>query len=88
VALVYNFGVMRAPIVTAKGEDAVAQYIKKLARDNDVPIVEDKPLARSLYWNVGIGDIIPDDYATAVIAIYQQIYVLDRNNRLIKKKAG
>ncbi|MDR1315597.1 MAG: flagellar biosynthesis protein FlhB [Spirochaetales bacterium] len=88
VTLEYRHGIMKAPVVTAKGEDTVAQYIKKLARDNEVPIVEDKPLARSLYANVGIGDFIPDDYFEAVIAIYKRVYEMDRNNRLVKKKAG
>ena len=62
-----------APKVTAKGVDEIALYIKNLARQNDVPIQEDRPLARGLYTDVQIGDIIPNAYWTAIAVVYSHI---------------
>ncbi len=62
-----------APRVTAKGEDQTALYIKQLARENDIPIEENKPLARGLYTDVQIGAIIPRDYWKAISVIYSHI---------------
>ena len=76
VALEYRQESMTAPRVSAKGMDEVAQRIKSVARENDVPIVENKPLARGLYANVEIGDEIPEDYYTVVSEILVKIYEL------------
>ena len=50
-----------APVVVAKGADMVAERIKKIARENNVPIRENKPLARALYKDVDIGEMIPEN---------------------------
>lgn len=76
VALEYKQESMTAPRVTAKGMDEVAQRIKALARDNDVPIIENKPLARALHANVEIGDEIPEEYYSIVSGILVKIYEL------------
>ena len=70
-----------APKVTAKGEDQTALYIKQLARENDIPIQEDRPLARSLYTDVQIGAIIPDIYWKAIALVYSHI----RNNSQVNE---
>ena len=76
VVLKYIDNVDEAPRVTAKGEDQTALYIKQLAKENDIPIQEDRPLARSLYTDVRIGDIIPNVYWKVISVIYNHI----RNN--------
>lgn len=74
VALKYDTTVLHsAPQVNAKGEDEVAQTIKRIARENDIPIVENKPLARGLYADTKVGDIIPETYFTVVSVIYAQL---------------
>ena len=63
-----------APKVLAKGAGAVAQRIKEIARENGVPIRENKPLARALYKVIEVGDTIPEEFYQAVAAILAQIY--------------
>ena len=74
VVIAYNSQIHPAPMVTAKGEDDLAQRIKKIARDNDVEIVENKLLARELYAKVEIGDIIPEEYYSAISIILANVY--------------
>ncbi len=75
IALLYEED-MSAPKVVAKGKRAIAERIKETAKKNDVPIVEDKPLARSLYDIVEPGDEIPSEYFAAVAEILAYIYNL------------
>jgi flagellar biosynthetic protein FlhB len=77
----YAYPAPRAPMVTAKGADEMAQQIKRIAKENDVPIVENKPLARALYATVEVGDIIPDEYFVAVAAILRQVWAMDEQTR-------
>lgn len=63
-----------APVVTAKGFDEVAQHIKELARDYDVPIVENKPLARALAAKVKVGKVIPVDLFVGVAEVLAFVY--------------
>lgn len=75
VALRYNADAGdRAPVVVAKGADIVAQRIKDIAKENNVEIVEDKPLARMLYQAVEIGEEIPEELYQAVATILATIY--------------
>ncbi len=67
-----------APQVTAKGQDAVALRMKEIAREHEVPIVENKAVARELYANMNVGDIIPEAYFAAIAAIYTQINSLNK----------
>jgi flagellar biosynthesis protein FlhB len=67
---------MVAPMVTAKGKDNLAQRIKTLARENSVPIVENKPLARALYAEVEIGEVIPEQYYEVMAAVLAEVYRL------------
>ncbi len=74
VALQYDRNTMPAPMVVAKGVDGLAQRIKQIGRENGVEIVENKPLARALYAEVEIGDIIPEKFYTALSLILQRVY--------------
>ena len=80
IALLYQKG-MVAPKIVAKGQDLVAEKIKSIARENRIPIVENKPLARALYSAVEIGDFVPHDLYQAVAEVLAYVY------RLKKKKA-
>ncbi|OQY34527.1 MAG: flagellar biosynthesis protein FlhB [Spirochaetaceae bacterium 4572_59] len=73
VALEYKGDSMTAPRVSAKGMDEVAQRIKRIARENEVPVLENKPLARALHANVEVGDEIPREYYEVVAGILNKI---------------
>lgn len=73
VALKYDKILDEAPKVAAKGADNLAFMIKRFAKENDVPIVENKPIARALYAETEIGDIIPEAYLKAIAVIYSHI---------------
>lgn len=73
VALKYDNTQTDAPIVNAKGEDSVAQRIKRIAQENQIPIVENRPVARELYTNLEVGDIIPEKYYRVITLIYSQL---------------
>jgi flagellar biosynthetic protein FlhB len=74
VALGFDFGTMEAPKVLAKGRNLLAEEIKAEARWAGVPIVENPPLARSLYRTVEVGQAIPADLYAAVAAILAYLY--------------
>ena len=71
-----------APIVLAKGQDYVAYRIKQIAMDNDVEIVENKPLARTLYESVEIGEKIPVELYKAVADVLAFVYNL-KNKKIV-----
>ncbi|HBU12641.1 MAG TPA: flagellar biosynthesis protein FlhB [Clostridiales bacterium] len=74
VALKYDEKVGDAPMVVAKGKDKIAQKIKEIAGEHNIEIVEDKPLARSLYAYCEIGDFIPVELYQAVAQILAQVF--------------
>ena len=74
VALKYDPMQAPAPIVLAKGAGHVAEKIKEIARKHNVPIRENKPLARALYKSVEIGETIPEELYKAVAALLAQLY--------------
>lgn len=74
VALKYEQNSGQAPIVIAKGSDFLAGKIKEIARDNNVEIVENKSLARMLYYNVDIGNEIPGELYQAVAEVLAYVY--------------
>lgn len=76
VALRYDEGRMRAPIVVAKGADLVAARIREIAAENNVPIFEAPPLARVLYKNVDIGGEIPSTVYQAVAQVLTYVFQL------------
>ncbi len=84
VALKYEPGRSPAPKVVAKGMDSLAQRIKKIAADNNVPIHEDVELARALYRTCDVGDDIPTSLFKAVAQILAYIFQL---KNMKKKKS-
>jgi flagellar biosynthetic protein FlhB len=74
VALEWERERMEAPVVSAKGMDDMALRIKRIAGENGVPIVENRPLARALYADVEIGDAIPEKYYQAIAAVLAHVY--------------
>lgn len=74
VAIKYDKSIGEAPVVLAKGADFLAGKIKDVARENRVEIVENKPLARMLYYNVEIGDQIPPELYQMVAEILAYVY--------------
>ncbi|OKL43101.1 flagellar biosynthesis protein FlhB [Pseudovibrio exalbescens] len=78
VALHYDRGENSAPRVTAKGQDLVALKIKEIAYQNDVPVVENKELARGLHAAVAVDQYIPPEYYRAVAEIISYVYVSRR----------
>ncbi len=77
VALRYKDG-ESAPRVVAKGQDHLAQTIKRIARENRIPVIENKPLARALHKLVKVGAYIPDDLYQAVAEVLAYVYRLKR----------
>ena len=67
---------MEAPVVVAKGQDFIALKIKEVAAANDVPIVENPPLARALYASVEIDSPIPTEHYAAVAEVIKYVYQL------------
>ena len=74
MALKYEPEKIDAPYIVAKGEDYLAQKIKEIARENNVQIVENKPLARMLYHNVEVGEPIPPELFQAVAEVLAFVY--------------
>ena len=74
VALEWERESMEAPMLTAKGADEVAFRIRRIAKEHDVPLIENKPLARGLYENVEIGELIPERYWEIVSRILAEVY--------------
>ncbi|MEQ8167400.1 MAG: EscU/YscU/HrcU family type III secretion system export apparatus switch protein [Candidatus Eremiobacterota bacterium] len=72
VAIRYEYDIMDAPVVVAKGADLIAQKIKEIAKKHKIPVVENKPLARSLY-EVEVNDFIPAELYMAVAKIIVHI---------------
>ncbi len=78
VAIVYKASEGSSPKVIAKGKNLIAQNIKRIAKENDVTIVENKPLARSLFASVEIGDFIPADLYQAVAEVLAYVYSIKK----------
>lgn len=79
VAIKYDRDIFEAPLVIAKGVDVIAENIKKIAKENSIPLVENKPLARTLYDTVEIGEIISEDLYEAVAEVLAYVYSLKSN---------
>jgi flagellar biosynthetic protein FlhB len=78
VALRYDHGKMGAPVVVAKGTDAVALKIREIATAAGVPIVENRPLARALHASAEIDHPIPTEQYAAVAEIIGYVMRLAR----------
>jgi len=69
IALQYKIDDKSAPILVAKGVDHLAMRIRKVAKANDVPLVENPPLARALYAGVDVDEEIPPEHFKAVAEV-------------------
>ncbi|MGH6872109.1 MAG: flagellar biosynthesis protein FlhB [Rhizomicrobium sp.] len=69
VALKYESGEMAAPVCVAKGVDALALRIRDVAEENEVPVVENPPLARALYASIEVDEAVPQEHYKAVAQV-------------------
>ncbi|BDU63047.1 flagellar biosynthetic protein FlhB [Candidatus Borrelia fainii] len=74
VAIKWDSNTMLAPKVLAKGQDEIAFVIKQIARENNIPVMENKSLARNLYANVDVNEEIPREYWEIVSKILVKVY--------------
>ena len=84
VALSYERG-MSAPICVAKGVDNIAFKIREVAREHDIPIVENVPLARALYATVEIDQEIPTEHYKAVAEVIGYVMRMKRGFRAARQ---
>lgn len=76
VALKYDTKTMKAPLVVAKGQDLIALKIREIAEENDVPVIENPPLARALFASADLEKEIPVAHYEAVAKIISYVYNL------------
>lgn len=82
IAIKYESGVDAAPIVIAKGADLLAKKIREIAKENDIPIIENKPLARLIYKEVDVDQEVPSDMYEAVAQVLVAVYkIKNRYNK-------
>jgi flagellar biosynthetic protein FlhB len=81
IALKYDKETMMAPRVTAKGAGYIAERIKKISRENNIPLVEHKPLAQILFKVVEIGGFVPVNLYRAVAEVLAYVYRLKAEKR-------
>lgn len=76
VAIKYDMDTMACPVVVAKGKNWLALRIRQVATQNEVPIIENPPLARALYSAIDVGRAIPPEFYRAMAEILAYIYKL------------
>ncbi|MEE9240565.1 MAG: EscU/YscU/HrcU family type III secretion system export apparatus switch protein, partial [bacterium] len=76
VAIQYDREKMEAPILVAKGRGFIAQKVREIAKEHDIPVVENKPLARGLYKAVQVGQVIPEEFYKTVAEVLAYVYAL------------
>lgn len=81
IAIRYDREEDEVPIVVVKGANLMAQKIRELAKEHDVPMIENKPVARSLYKSVEAGQPVPADMYQAIAEILALIYQLEENKK-------
>ena len=81
IAIKYELG-MPAPILLAKGKDHLALNMRKVAKKFDIPIVENKPLAQTLYKTIKVNQQVPANLYKALSEIISYVYMI-KNKRLI-----
>ncbi len=81
VAMKYDNSIDSAPKVIAKGIDFIALKIKELARENDIPIIENPALARSIYSQVEIEQEVPEEFFRVLAEIFSYVYELKKKKR-------
>lgn len=86
IAIRYDAQNMKAPEVVAKGTRIVAERIRDIAAEHNVPIVERPELARLLYKTLEVGQAIPDDLFKAVAEVLAYVYQIDRRDSKIQER--
>jgi flagellar biosynthetic protein FlhB len=81
IAMKYDNSVDSAPKIVAKGIDFIALKIKDIARENDIPIIENPALARSIYAQIEIDQQIPSEFYKALAEIFSYVYELKKKKR-------
>jgi len=81
IALRYREKVDQAPVVVAKGAAKLAQRIRELAGENNIPVIQDPPVARLLFYQVEVGEEISEDLYQAVAEILALVYRLQEKER-------
>jgi flagellar biosynthetic protein FlhB len=76
VAIKYDIDTMACPVVVAKGKNWLALRMRQIAVENEVPIIENPPLARALYSAIDVGRAIPPEFYRAMAEILAYIYKL------------
>ena len=82
IAIRYEQGVDEAPVVMAKGLDYMAMKIREKAKEMDIPIIENKPLARSMYYKVEPGSSVPLEMYQAIAEILALVFTMKRKKKL------
>lgn len=85
VAIQYDPDIAPAPRVIAKGQDAFALKIKEIAKENKVPIVENKPLARALHKIVEVDHMIPPELFVAVAEVLAYVFSKNKGRKMSHK---
>jgi len=81
VALQYTQGKMKAPTVVAKGQRLHAEEIKRIAGENNVPVVENEELARSIFYTTAVGQEVPKDLYKAIAEVLAYVYKLKKERQ-------
>ena len=72
-----------APVVVAKGQDLVALKIREIAKENNIPVFEDPPLARSMFAQVSVDSVIPPVFYKAVAELIHRVYAASPQTRRV-----
>ena len=87
VALKYEQAKMKAPVVLAKGENKVAEEIRRIAEAHEISVVQNEPLARSLYKSTRVNQQVPSDLYQAIAEVLAYVYKIKRD-RIARRKAS
>jgi flagellar biosynthesis protein FlhB len=87
VALKYEQNKMKAPVLLAKGERKIAEEIRRIAEDHEISVVQNEPLARSIYRSTRVNQEIPNDLYQAVAEVLAYVYKI-KKDRADRKKAS
>ena len=85
IAIKYDPITHPVPVVLFKGVDEIAQAAKKVARENNIPMVENRPLARALYANVEEDSMVPSEYFTSISVVLDMIMTKEQRMKFSKQ---
>jgi flagellar biosynthetic protein FlhB len=79
IAIRYDRGKDEVPIVVAKGKRLMAEKIRNLATENQIPLVENKPLARAMFDQIEVGQAVPTEFFNAVAEVLAYVFSMQKN---------